>query len=84
MVKKTDGSLTPTQKKALDWILAYREEHGKSPSIRDIMRGLNLSSPAPVQASLERLKSKGYVDWKAGATRGIVILRTADQTDSPN
>jgi repressor LexA len=40
-----------------------------------MMRAMNLRSPAPIQSRLERLRSKGYIDWTEGKARTIRILR---------
>jgi repressor LexA len=44
-----------------------------------MMRAMNLKSPAPIQSRLERLRSKGYIDWTEGKARTIRILRPPAQ-----
>jgi repressor LexA len=40
---------------------------------------MNLKSPAPIQSRLERLRSKGYIDWTVGKARTLRILRPEPQ-----
>lgn len=72
--------LTFKQKETLEAIVQFRLTHGVSPSIRDLMKIHGLTSPAPVQSRLERLKSKGYINWIDGAARSIRVLQVADST----
>lgn len=67
-------SLTPVQQKVYDWIFGYMKQNGKSPTIREIMKGLGYSSPAPVQEALDRLRAKGWIDWDEGKFRAIVLV----------
>lgn len=56
--------LTTVQKKALLFVQAYIEEHGKPPSIRVLGEHLGcfVSSAA---ATLKRLQDKGFLEKKA-------------------
>jgi repressor LexA len=40
---------------------------------------MNLRSPAPVQSRLERLRTKGYIDWTEGKARTLRILHRPAQ-----
>lgn len=73
-------SLTPAQQELYDWLVDYIQRNQHSPSIRQMMQAMNLKSPAPVQSRLERLRSKGYIDWTEGRARTIRILYTAAET----
>jgi repressor LexA len=66
-------SLTPAQKELYDWLVEYIREHQHSPSIRQMMRAMQLKSPAPIQSRLEHLKNKGYIEWTEGRARTIRI-----------
>ncbi|MFM2315341.1 MAG: hypothetical protein RLZZ04_4619, partial [Cyanobacteriota bacterium] len=59
-------SLTPAQKELYDWLVEYIKTTQHAPSIRQMMKAMNLRSPAPVQSRLERLRNKGYIDWIDG------------------
>ena len=52
-------NLTKRQKEILDFIRAYREEEGISPTQREIREKFHLSSFGTVQKHLKRLEEKG-------------------------
>jgi repressor LexA len=67
-------ALTQKNLKAYEWIRTYMElSGGRSPSVREIMKGLKLKSPAPVQAHLRRLREAGYITWLDGQTRALKL-----------
>lgn len=66
--------LTPAQKELYDWLVEYIRTEQHAPSIRQMMRAMNLKSPAPIQSRLERLRNKKYIDWTEGKARTIRIL----------
>ncbi|CCQ54160.1 transcriptional repressor LexA [Crocosphaera watsonii] len=66
--------LTPAQKELYEWLIKYIDENQHAPSIRQMMKAMNLRSPAPVQSRLERLRNKGYIDWIEGKARTLRIL----------
>jgi repressor LexA len=70
-------SLTEAQQQLYDWLIDYIRTNQHSPSIRQMMRAMNLKSPAPIQSRLEHLKNKGYIDWNEGKARTIRILNEA-------
>lgn len=67
--------LTEAQQELYDWLVDYIRQHQHAPSIRQMMRAMNLRSPAPIQSRLEHLRSKGYIDWTDGQARTIRILK---------
>ena len=69
--------LTEAQQQLYDWLVDYIHTSQHAPSIRQMMRAMNLRSPAPVQSRLEHLRSKGYIDWTEGKARTIRILGNA-------
>lgn len=72
-------SLTPAQKELYDWLVDYIKSTQHAPSIRQMMKAMNLRSPAPVQSRLERLRSKGYIDWIDGKARTIRVLHQPEK-----
>lgn len=66
--------LTEVQQQLYDWLVNYIRTSQHAPSIRQMMRAMNLRSPAPVQSRLEHLRTKGYIDWTEGKARTIRIL----------
>ena len=61
-----------------DVILAYVEEyiseHSYSPSIRDIVRGCDMSSTSVVNYHLNKLEAKNIITRDRNKARTIVIL----------
>ena len=55
------------------WLVDYIRVNQHSPSIRQMVRGMNLRSPAPIQSRLEHLKNKGYIEWSEGKARTIRV-----------
>ncbi|HEY9596401.1 MAG TPA: transcriptional repressor LexA [Cyanophyceae cyanobacterium] len=66
--------LTQAQQQLYDWLVDYIRTSQHAPSIRQMMRAMNLRSPAPIQSRLEHLRAKGYIDWTEGKARTIRIL----------
>ncbi|MGB5972217.1 MAG: transcriptional repressor LexA [Nodosilinea sp.] len=66
-------SLTTAQQELYDWLTDYIRANQHSPSIRQMMRAMNLRSPAPIQSRLEHLKNKGYIEWSEGKARTIRV-----------
>jgi repressor LexA len=71
--------LTEAQKELYEWLAEYIRLHQHSPSIRQMMHGMNLKSPAPIQSRLEHLRTKGYIEWHEGKARTIRVLRPGAQ-----
>jgi repressor LexA len=79
-------NLTKRQKEIIDFIRAYRGDHGISPTQREIREKFALSSFGTVQKHLKRLEEKGALsrDWNRSrgiapreeppATRGVPLL----------
>jgi len=66
--------LTDREKALFDWLVAYIEEYGYSPTIRQMVEAMKLKANAPIQHRLRHLKEKGYIDWEAGKMRTLSIL----------
>lgn len=71
--------LTEAQQKLYDWLVHYIRQHQHAPSIRQMMKAMNLKSPAPVQSRLDHLRAKGYIDWDEGQARTIRILQSVSK-----
>ena len=63
-------SLTPKQKKILDFITQYRNEKGYSPSLREMARRFRKSVPT-IHQYIEALAEKGFIQKEDMAARGI-------------
>lgn len=64
-------NLTKRQKEILDFLRAYRAEHGISPTQREIRERFRLSSFGTVQKHLKRLEEKGALSREWNRSRGI-------------
>mgnify|MGYP001614492784 CR=1 FL=1 len=65
--------LTPTQKKALDFIKQSYKKHGWMPSLKEIALNFNVAIPS-VFETLIRLENKGWIQRSKGEVRQITIL----------
>lgn len=72
-------ALTPEQpssaaQRVLDQLIAYRAQHGVSPSIRDLQAACGLRSPSAIQFHLRQLRAMGLVRWQDGRSRSLIPL----------
>ena len=66
--------LTKKQLAVLNYLEDFTEENGYSPSYREIMAGLGLSSVSAVAEHIDNLVSKGVLKKVPGAARSLEIL----------
>lgn len=64
--------LTPAQKRFLDFLEEFQNEHGYAPSQREIAKALGFSSVGTVQRYKEKLEELGYLE-SSGANRGLKV-----------
>ena len=76
-LKKND--LTFAQNELYDWIVNYIKNFKHSPSIRQMMTGMGLKSPAPIQSRLKHLQEKGYIFWQEGKARTLQLVAEINQ-----
>ena len=69
-----EKQITKRQKDVLDYIKKYSAEHGYPPAIREICKGVGLSSPATVFAHMKNLEQQGYIKTTSNKFRTIEIL----------
>ena len=67
------NELTEAQKELFDWIKNYIKDFQHSPSIRQMMKAMELKSPAPIQSRLRHLQEKGYISWQEGRARTLQL-----------
>ncbi len=67
-------NITPKQAETLTFIKKYMVSHGFPPSVREICKGMDLSSPATVHAHLKQLEKKGLIRKEASKFRTIELL----------
>ena len=68
------NKLTEAQNELYSWIKNYMRDFHHSPSIRQMMQGMGLKSPAPIQSRLKHLQEKGYISWQEGKARTMQIV----------
>lgn len=66
--------LTKKQLAVLNFLQDFTEENGYSPSYREIMTGLGLSSVSAVAEHIDNLVSKGVLKKVPGAARSLEVL----------
>jgi repressor LexA len=66
--------LSSKQQRILDFIRNFVDERGYPPTIRDIVRGCQISSTSVVDYNLNILERKGYIRCDPGVSRGIGLL----------
>ena len=67
------SQLTPKQQQIYEYILAFSEEHGYPPSVREIADAVELKSPSTVHFHLKGLRSAGLISQAEGKTRAISV-----------
>lgn len=66
--------LTKKQLAVLNFLEDFTEENGYSPSYREIMAGLGLSSVSAVAEHIDNLVAKGVLKKVPGAARSLEVL----------
>ncbi len=66
--------LTKRQEDTLKFIKEYIVAHGYPPTVREIAKELDVSSPATVQAHLDSLANKGYIKKGSNKNRTIELM----------
>lgn len=74
--------LTKKQQQVYDYLVAFTEEHGYPPSVREIGEGLNLKSPSTVHFHLKSLARLGVINRTLGKTRAISIVEKPKGADN--
>ena len=69
-----EKKLTEAQLELFEWIKNYIKEFQHSPSIRQMMQGMHLKSPAPIQSRLKHLQEKGFISWQEGKARTLQLV----------
>ena len=74
--------ITKRQKDVLDYVKKYVATHGYPPAIREICKGVNLSSPATVFVHLKNLEQLGLIKTTSNKFRTIEILGTNEYLET--
>lgn len=67
-----DESITPVQKKILEFVREAIDENGMPPTVREIGRRLGIDAPSSVAYHLGALQEKGHLKRLEGTSRGLV------------
>ena len=78
-----NNQLTNAQEELFEWIKNYMRDFHHSPSIRQMMDGMGLKSPAPIQSRLKHLQEKGYISWQEGRARTLQLVEELTGNNIP-
>ena len=78
-----DNQLTQAQNELFEWIKNYIKDFQHSPSIRQMMEGMGLKSPAPIQSRLKHLQEKGYISWQEGRASTLQLVENLVSKNVP-
>lgn len=80
--KQTSATIRPTKKQTelLRFIENFIQEHGYSPSYREVMNGLNYTSVATVALHINSLISRGHLRKRDHSARSLEVVT---KTDAP-
>lgn len=70
---KAEKPLSAPQQSIYDFIVHFHENKGYPPSVREICKGVGLSSTSTVHGHLSRLERKGYLRRDPSKPRALVI-----------
>lgn len=65
--------MSETRRRILYFIRSFTEEKGYSPTVRDIMKGLGISTPSLVQHHLRMLEKEGHIERDPQVVRSIKL-----------
>jgi len=68
------AKLTKKQKRLLDYVILFVDEHGYSPSYREIASGLNYNSIATVAKHIDNLAIAGFIHKVDNEARSIEVV----------
>lgn len=67
-------NLTNRQSEILNYIKSYIVSHGFPPTVREIGKALDISSPATIHVHLTNLEKKGFIKRDGAKNRAIELL----------
>ena len=81
---KEPDTIRPTKKQQelLTYIQAFIEEHGYSPSYREIMSGLNYTSVATVSLHVNSLIKRGHLAKRDRSARSLEVVKADAKPES--
>ena len=69
------NEITKRQEEVLIFVKKYMATHGYPPAIREICKGVGLSSPATVHAHIKKLKDEGHITTGVDMPRSIALTK---------
>lgn len=76
------SDLTKRQIQIFEYIQSYVSQHKIPPSMREICKGVGLSSPSTVHMHLKVLEDKGYIQKDGSKSRSLVVNNDAEEKES--
>ena len=70
--------LTRRQEDVLNYVKGYIVSHGYPPTIREIGRALDISSPATIHAHLANLEQKGFIRKENSKNSDLIKLHSKE------
>jgi hypothetical protein len=69
--------ITPLQKRVLDCIAAFIDQHGHSPTYREILAAMQMRSVGQIHWLVTALEGRGMLRRRPGSTRSLQVVRGA-------
>lgn len=79
--RKSEG-LGDRHRKIMEFLTNFQDQHGYSPSIREIGKCINVESTSLVDYYLEQLTQEGYIERDKRISRSIRVLRPMHASES--
>jgi repressor LexA len=73
----TPRPLTERQREILTWLVRYIDQHGYSPTLREVCMAFGFASPNGAVCHLASMQRKGWVTWNEKKSRTIRVLEVA-------
>lgn len=80
MARRRKKGLSERQKKILNVLERFQDQHGYPPSIREIGEKTDISSTSVVNYYLNQLEETGYIERDGRVSRGIRLLKPLSET----
>ena len=71
------GEISTKQRRILDYIVSFQQDHGYPPTIREIMDEFEISSTNGARYHLHRLRDAGYLEVSRYTSRGVRLKSPA-------
>lgn len=70
--------ISDSQRKTLEFIRNYVDEHGYAPKLNEIAQGIGIKSRGVVHRYVEALIEQGYLDREPGRHRGLQLAESSN------